>query len=90
MPRLFADCIVIMELEMFEEEIVRLSSRLQTPWSVEWSGAAPMQCRASAKWSAGGLLFKTWLPGRTSKWPPIQTTNTGGGGGTLLWGQKGS
>ena len=90
MPRLFADCIVIMELEMFEEEIVRLSARLQTAWSVEWSGAAPMQCRASAKWSAGGLLLKTWLPGRTSKWPPIQTTNTGGGGGTLLWGQKGS
>ena len=42
MPRLFADCIVIMELEMFEEEIVRLSARLQTAWSVEWSGA-PMQ-----------------------------------------------
>ena len=43
MPRLFADCIVIMELEMFEEEIVSLSGSLQTPWSVEWSGAAPMQ-----------------------------------------------
>ena len=28
---------------MFEEEIVRLSARLQTAWSVEWSGAAPMQ-----------------------------------------------
>ena len=43
MPRLFADCIVIMELEMFEEEIVRLSGRPQTRWSVEWSGAVPMQ-----------------------------------------------
>ena len=43
MPRLFADCIVIVELEMFEEEIVSLSGKLQTPWSVEWSGAAPMQ-----------------------------------------------
>ena len=30
---------------MFEEEIVRLSGRLQTAWSVEWSGAAPMQVR---------------------------------------------
>ena len=56
MPRLFADCIVIMELEMFEEEIVSLSGRLQTPWSVEWSGAAPMQCRASVRKVVSGWV----------------------------------
>ena len=56
MPRLFADCIVIVELEMFEEEIVSLSGRLQTPWSVEWSGAAPMQCRASVRKVVSGWV----------------------------------
>ena len=37
-PRLFADCIVIMELEMFEEEIVRLSGIIQTAWSGQLNG----------------------------------------------------
>ena len=56
MPRLFADCIVIVELEMFEEEIVSLSGSLQTPWSVEWSGAAPMQGRASVRKVVSGWV----------------------------------
>ena len=41
---------------MFEEEIVSLSGSLQTPWSVEWSGAAPVQCRASVRKVVSGWV----------------------------------
>ena len=37
---------------MFEEKIVRLSGRPQTPWSVEWSGAGKGVRKVVSGWVA--------------------------------------
>ena len=55
--------------------------RMQAPKTSKWQGTAG-QGRVG--------LVETRLPGRDLKVPPIQTTNTGGGGGPVLWGQKSS
>ena len=64
--------------------IVDSSARLQ--WPVEW-GLGQNAGSQDLKVATGGLV-ETRLPGRDLKVPPIQTTNTGGGGGPVLWGQK--
>ena len=64
--------------------IVDSSARLQ--WPVEWSLGQNAGFQDLKVATAG--LVETRLPGRDLKVPPIQTTNTGGGGGPVLWGQK--
>ena len=66
--------------------IVDPSARLE--WPVEWGSGGQNAGSQDLKVAGTAGFVETRLSGKDLKAPPIQTTNTGGGGGPVLWGQK--
>ena len=66
--------------------IVESSARLE--WPVEWGLVGQNAGSQDLKVAGTAGFVETKLSGKDLKVPPIQTTNTVGGGGPVLWGQK--